>query len=66
MFYDDHVLVEQRVYKGHIDTPKTARSKRQVALSPNTVSNKALREYVQEKHLTRNPERQWFGSANVT
>jgi integrase len=41
--YDDHVLVEQRVYKGHIDTPKTARSKRQVALSPNTVG--ALKEW---------------------
>jgi hypothetical protein len=29
--HDDHVQVEQRTYKGHIDTPKTARGKRQVA-----------------------------------
>ena len=34
--HDDHVLVEQRTYKGHIDTPKTARGKREVAISPQT------------------------------
>ena len=33
---DDHVEVEQRIYRGKIDRPKTARSKRLVALSPET------------------------------
>jgi hypothetical protein len=36
--HDDHVQVEQRTYKGHIDTPKTAHGKREVAISPQTHS----------------------------
>jgi hypothetical protein len=35
--HEDHVRVEQRLYKGQINTPKTARSRRQVALSPGTL-----------------------------
>jgi len=35
---DDHVEVEQRIYRGKLDRPKTARSKRQVALSPETMT----------------------------
>jgi integrase len=31
----DHVVVEQRTYKGKLDSPKTSRSKRQVSLSPH-------------------------------
>lgn len=33
---EDHVEVEQRIYRGRIDRPKTSRSKRLVALSPDT------------------------------
>jgi integrase len=32
----DHVSVEQRIYRGKVDRPKTSRSKQQVALSPAT------------------------------
>jgi integrase len=35
------VLVEQRLYKGQLNTPKTARSRRQVALSPGTLDTLA-------------------------
>jgi integrase len=43
----DHaaVTVEQRVYRGDIDTPKTASSKRVVALGPATV--KVLKEWME-------------------
>ena len=40
--HDDHVSVEQRIYRGKLDRPKTARSKRQVALSPETQTAMAL------------------------
>ncbi len=34
----DHVVVEQRIYKGVIDTPKSRRSARKVALSPGILT----------------------------
>jgi integrase len=34
----DHVAIEQRIYRGKIDRPKTTRSKRLAALSPDTLT----------------------------
>jgi integrase len=35
---EDHADIEQRIYRGKIDRPKTARSKRLAALSPDTLT----------------------------
>jgi hypothetical protein len=34
----DHVAIEQRIYRGKIDGPKTTRTKRLAALSPDTLT----------------------------
>ena len=34
--HDDHVDIEQRMYRGKLDRPKTTRSKRQAAVSTDT------------------------------
>ena len=34
--HNAHVDIEQRMYRGKLDRPKTARSKQQAAISPDT------------------------------
>ena len=60
--HEDHVLVEQRTYKGHIDTPKTERGKRQVAISPQT--HAALDEWKAECSNSDKAEAWVFPSEN--
>jgi integrase len=59
----DHVEVEQRIYRGKLDRPKTTRSKRQVALSPDVQS--AIAIWRRTTH-TDDPEAWVFPSEALT
>ena len=61
--HDDHVDIEQRVYRGKIDRPKTTRSKRQAAISPDT--QVTLRQW-REKTYANDPEGWLFPSEKLT
>ena len=61
--HDDHVEIEQRIYRGKLDRPKTTRSKRHAAVSPDTQI--ALKSWHDEK-FDGNPESWLFASESLT
>ena len=61
--HDDHVDIEQRMYRGKLDRPKTARSKRQAAISPDT---QVILKMWREQAFTGDPEAWVFASENGT
>jgi integrase len=60
--HDDHVAIEQRIYRGKLDRPKTTRSKRKAALSPSTQAALALWK---TKSYGENPEGWVFPSETL-
>jgi integrase len=58
----DHLSVEQRTYKGRLDSPKTSRSIRLVALSPQT--SLAIEQWRQAQTETTDAEAWVFPSEN--
>src|SRR6185503_940890 len=61
--HDDHVAIEQRIYRGKLDRPKTTRSKRKAALSPSTQVALAL---WRSRSSGDNPEGWVFPSEKLT
>lgn len=61
--HDDHVDIEQRIYRGKIDRPKTTRSKRQAAISPDT---QATLKLWREQTFSGDPESWLFPSDALT
>ena len=55
------VVIEQRIYRGDIDTPKTTSSRRTVAIPPRTANQ--LREWMTV--VERNPDAWVFASENA-
>jgi integrase len=60
---DDHVEVVHRLYRGKLDSPKSERSKRMVALSRTT--RELMREWRQQKD-SRDAEAWVFPSTKIT
>jgi integrase len=60
---DDHVQVAHRLYRGKLDSPKSERSKRRVALSRTT--RELLREWRQQNEPA-DPEAWLFPSTKIT
>ena len=61
--HDDHVDIEQRIYRGKIDRPKTTRSKRQAAISPDT---QIILKFWREQTFNGDPESWLFPSDALT
>jgi len=59
----DHVAIDQRIYRGKIDRPKTTRSKRLTALSPDTL---AAVELWRAKTFHDDPKAWGFPSEKLT
>src|SRR5262245_7235832 len=60
--HEEHVYVEQAIYRGKIARPKTARSKRQAAISPST---KLTLDLWRAKAYQHDPEGWVFASENA-
>lgn len=61
--HEDHVDIEQRIYRGKLDRPKTTRSKRQAAVSPDT---QTILKFWREKTFNGDPESWLFPSDALT
>jgi integrase len=61
--HHDHVDIEQRIYRGKLDRPKTTRSKRQAAVSPDT---QAILKLWRDQTFGGDPESWLFPSDAMT